>query len=52
MRLVMALIREGVKPIDAAELVGVLPSTVYRSRLYREWKNETQRTTNQPGRTG
>lgn len=37
MRLVMALIRDGMKPIDAARIVGVLSSTLYRSKLYKEW---------------
>lgn len=40
MHLVMALIRDGYRPLAAAKLVGVAPSTLYRSRLYREWKNE------------
>jgi hypothetical protein len=43
MKAVMALIRGGMKPIDAAKLMEVEPSTVYRSRLYKEWKNEKTR---------
>lgn len=43
MRVVMALIRDGMKPIDAAKLVGVAPTTIYRSKLYKEWKNEKAR---------
>jgi hypothetical protein len=39
MLLVMALIRDGVAPLKAAKLVGVFPSTLYRSRLYKEWKS-------------
>jgi hypothetical protein len=39
MLLVMALIRDGYTPYEAAGLVGVALSTVYRSRLYREWRD-------------
>ncbi len=39
MYLVMALIRDGMKPIEAANLVGVDVTTLYKSRLYKEWRN-------------
>lgn len=39
MHLVMALIRDGFTPYKAALTVGVSLSTVYRSRLYKEWRD-------------
>jgi hypothetical protein len=41
--LAMALIREGMTPYAAAKQVGIALSTIYRSRLYREWKNAKPR---------
>jgi hypothetical protein len=36
---VMALIRSGVVPHKAALQVGVHPTTVYRSSLYKGWRD-------------
>jgi hypothetical protein len=38
--LAMVLVRDGIKPAAAAKQVGIFPSTIYRSKLYKEWKNE------------
>jgi hypothetical protein len=38
--LAMALVRDGMKPVAAAKQVGIALSTMYRSKLYKEWKNE------------
>jgi hypothetical protein len=38
--LTMALVRDGLTPYAAAKQVGIALSTIYRSKLYKEWKNE------------
>lgn len=35
----MALIRDGYTPYAAAKIVGIALSTVYRSKLYKEWRD-------------
>lgn len=37
--LAMELVREGKTPYQAAKQVGIALSTIYRSVLYKEWKN-------------
>ena len=37
----MRLVRGGMTPYAAARYVGIALSTMYRSRLYREWRDET-----------
>jgi hypothetical protein len=39
----MALVRAGMVPRAAASKVGIAFSTMYRSRLYKEWKNEKRK---------
>lgn len=39
----MKLVAKGMSPYAAAKKVGIALSTMYRSKLYREWKNETKK---------
>lgn len=36
----MQLVRKGMVPHQACLKVGIASSTLYRSRLYKEWKKE------------
>ncbi len=39
----MELVRDGHTPYEAAKLVGIALSTIYRSKVYKEWKDEEAR---------
>lgn len=45
---VMRLIHAGETPYRAAERVGIATATVYRSRLYKAWRDGTETPPSQP----
>lgn len=50
--LAMTLIRDGWTPYAAAKSVGISLSTIYRSRLYKEWKDAKDSAGPRPGSAG
>jgi DNA-binding phage protein len=39
----MELVKRGIKPIEAAKKAGIHRDTLYKSKLYKEWKESQKK---------